>query len=101
MTEKNEYYNMTEKEWDGQIRDMCRRFGWRYYHTYRSKRSPQGFPDLVLVRPPRVVFAELKRDTTKLTPFQEEWMTDLKRCSGVEAYIWCPSDFYEVAEILR
>ena len=34
--------------------------------------SPKGEPDLRLVRPPRVVFLELKADKGKLTPEQTE-----------------------------
>jgi len=52
----------------------------------------KGFPDLVLVRPPRVIFVELKSDSGKLSPDQVDWLTKL-RTSSVEAYCWCPSDW--------
>ena len=56
---------MTEKELDAAVGKLCRLYGWRRYHTYRSKHSPAGFPDEVLLRPPRLVFAELKSEKGK------------------------------------
>lgn len=54
--------------------------GWRGYHTHRSQHSPAGFPDLVLVRRGRLVFAELKRqaDRYQPTPAQAAWLEDLR-----------------------
>src|SRR5690606_18787452 len=54
--------------------------GWLGYHTYRSTRSPEGFPDLCLVHPKagRLVFAELKRQKrSNPTPAQVEWLEAL------------------------
>ena len=66
-------------------------YGWRLvYHTFRSQHSPSGFPDYVLVRE-RVVFAELKTEKGKPTPFQTEWLDGL-RSAGAEVYLWRPSD---------
>src|SRR5437667_4476291 len=42
-----------------------------YTTLFRSTCDGAGFPDLVLVRPPRVLFVELKRDAYgKLSPSQ-------------------------------
>jgi hypothetical protein len=30
-------------------------YGWAHYHTHDSRRSDEGWPDLVLCRPPRLV----------------------------------------------
>ncbi len=99
---------MTEAELDGHVKQLAALFGWLRYHTYRSKHSPAGFPDLVLVRPPRVIFAELKRDLgvkggaagVGPTPDQERWLEALGRCPGVERYLWRPADIDTVAAIL-
>ena len=91
---------MTEKELDAAIRELAVLCGWRRYHTYRSIRSPAGFPDLVLVRPPRVIFAELKSDDGIVTALQSEWLDDLRRCPGVEAYLWRPTDLEEIGKVL-
>jgi hypothetical protein len=39
---------------------VFKRNGYLVYHTYDSRGSERGFPDIVAVRPPVVVFAELK-----------------------------------------
>ncbi len=91
--------DITEKAFTQQIRDLARMFGWRFYHPYLSIHSEKGFPDCTLVRE-RVVFAELKRESGKLTPYQEEWLSALKD-GGAEVYVWRPSQFHEIAEILR
>ena len=49
---------MTEADLQRSIIIAAREFQWLAYATYRSMRSEPGFPDLVLVRPPRVIFLE-------------------------------------------
>lgn len=50
--------------------------GVAWYHTYRSRRSPEGFPDYVIrTRPP--IFAELKADGGTLSRSQAEWLEGL------------------------
>jgi hypothetical protein len=83
------------------VRDLAKVFGWRRYHTWLAKHSPAGFPDEVLVRPPRLVFAELKSETGKLTPDQEEWLEELRQVPGVEVFVWRPSDMDEIERLLR
>ena len=74
---------------------------WRAYHPALSKWSERGWPDVALVRPPRFILAELKSDKGKVTPQQQEWLDDLARCPGVEVWLWRPSDFEQIVEILR
>jgi len=83
------------------VRQLARREGWLCYHTHRSERSEPGFPDLVLTKPGRLIFAELKSATGKLTPFQHTWL-DLLRHSvaHVEVYCWRPADYAEIVAIL-
>ena len=92
---------MTEADHLEQVKAVALMCGWRLYHTFDSRRSAAGFPDLVLVKPPRVVFAELKREKGKITVAQHMWFHDLDECPGVEVYIWRPSDWDEIVEVMR
>lgn len=90
---------LTEKQFAGQVADCAKALGWRRYHTFRSERSPAGFPDEVLARD-RVVFIELKTSKGKPSPFQTEWLDALAR-AGAETYLARPSDLDDLARILR
>ena len=99
--------DLTEKQWAAQISDLAKTLGWLRYHTYRSDRSPAGFPDEVLVKD-RVVFMELKRDLTgkrsvdrarQPSPLQVEWMDRLAK-AGAEVYLARPADWQEVGRVL-
>ena len=93
---------MTEKQWQQQVVDLAQVYGWLVYHTYDSRRSEPGFPDLVMVHKgqERVIYAELKTARGSLTPDQHEWLRALQAC-GCEVYLWRPYDFGDVIEILR
>ncbi len=91
---------MNEKQLDAAVRELTAMFGWLRYHTFDSRRSPGGFPDLVLVRPPRVIAAELKAENGRLTAKQAEWLNALGQCPGIETYVWRPQDFDHVTAML-
>ena len=93
--------DITEKAFEGQVKDLAKVFGWRYYHTWRSIHSPAGFPDCVFVRLSRLVFAELKSNKGKLSLEQEAWLEDLKATEKCEVYLWRPSDIDSIVEVLR
>jgi hypothetical protein len=98
-----------EKDLREQIRSLTKIYGWRMAFTQYSLRSPKGFPDLVLVRPPRLIFAELKSEIGKTTPEQDQWLEDLRTVrheqrlsdEAIEVYLWRPTDIERIAEILR
>ena len=91
----------SEKDFQQAVRDYARLTGWLDFCHWTSIRSPAGFPDLTLVRPPRVVFAELKSERGRLTAAQSETLAALSNCPGVESYLWRPSDWDAITEILR
>jgi hypothetical protein len=94
---------LTERQFMAQVVAYAKLTGWRVYHTFDSRRSDPGFPDLVLCRarhpPPRVVFAELKAQRTPVTDDQRAWIDELRAC-GQEAYIWRPSQWPEIEKVL-
>jgi len=91
---------MTEKEFLQQVRDLAKLCGWLTYHTYDSRRSPEGFPDLVLVRGNQIVFTELKSEKGKLRPEQRMWLDALEKVCNVEVYLWRPHNWDEIVERL-
>ena len=84
--------NCLESELQSKVKKLARTLQWRIYHNPDSIRCEAGFPDLVLVRHGRLIFAELKRQKGELSSDQELWLKDLS-CSGVEIWIWKPSDW--------
>lgn len=74
---------MTEQQLQAAIVEAAQALGWLVYHTYDSRRSHAGFPDLVLVRQPRLIFAELKDDTRPMTEEQVRWSAGLLGVSQV------------------
>lgn len=88
----------TEKQFQALVLDIARALQWRAYHTFDSRRSAGGWPDLVLVRE-RVIFAELKREGESPRPDQVEWLNALAS-AGAEVYVWTLADFDEIASIL-
>lgn len=109
---------MTERDFQQQIIDYARLRGWKVHHDLPSQRAngrwsthtqgDQGFPDLVLVRgerparivsgiivprPPRIVFAELKTQNGKVRPEQQEWLDTIGEDAEVTKWVWRPKDF--------
>lgn len=90
-----------EKHFQAEVIKLAKRCGWRHYHTHDSRRSAAGFPDLVLVRGQRLIFAELKVKPNRPTPAQEEWLADLRRIHGdVVTVLWYPEQWMEIERTL-
>ena len=75
-------------------------YGWLAYHTHDSRRSTAGFPDLVLVKPPHVLFLEVKRENGRLSVAQADWLAALWGCNEVQAAVVRPSDWEQIVEWL-
>jgi hypothetical protein len=88
-------WDPTEKEWQAEVVKAARMGRWLTYHTYDSRRSSGGFPDLTLVRDTDLIFAELKTLRGKASDEQQGWLTRLEK-TGVEVYLWRPSDVEQV-----
>jgi len=91
---------VTEASWQQTVKEAAEMFGWWVYHTHDSRHSQPGFPDLVLIKPPRVMFIELKRETGQLTIEQRYVMDMLGECSEIETHIARPSNWSQVVEWL-
>lgn len=53
---------LSEKRFLQQVIDYARATGWLASHSFDSRHSESGLPDLTMVRAPRLVYAELKVD---------------------------------------
>lgn len=93
--------SMTERQLQEAVVNMAKNLGWLVQHTYDSRRSEPGFPDLVLVRH-RVMFRELKRTNGRLTKDQEKYLERLARADADQG-VWRPWDLLNgtIAKELR
>ena len=91
---------LTEKIFMESIIDLARSTGWMVYHTYDSRRSTAGFPDLVMTKHKRLVIAEIKTETGKTSPAQDKWLETLRTARGVKVKLWRPSDWPEIERTL-
>lgn len=93
---------ITEKAFLAAIIRLARQNNYLYYHTHNSKRSPEGFPDLVLAKAGAPLLCiELKTDTGQVTPAQAAWWEVLRSTTGVVAEVWRPRDLDDIVERLR
>ena len=99
--QKQQQPAVTEADLREQIRTLAHLYGWLMYFTQDSRRSPAGFPDLVLAHPEqgRIIYAELKSEKGRVTTHQAEWIEALKSC-GQAVYLWRPDDITEIARLL-
>lgn len=92
---------VTERDFQGEVLAAARLLGWRCYHTLDSRGSAAGFPDIVAVRGPRLIMAELKRQKGTVSDAQQAWLDDLAKVETLDTFLWRPSDWPAVEEALR
>jgi hypothetical protein len=86
------------------VLELARICGWSLrYHTYDSRRSEPGYPDLTLCRPSdgRLLIAELKTLSGDLSDGQRAWVEGLATVRHFNVRVWRPSDWDDLARILR
>jgi len=89
-----------ERDFQNAVLELAQLLHWRVYHVPDSRRCPAGFPDLVLCRPPVLLFVECKTDKGRIRPEQHEWLAALHECDGVRVRVWRPKDWDEIEETL-
>jgi hypothetical protein len=70
------------------------------YHETPVQADGAGWPDLVLVRQGRVLFAELKRQAGRVEPRQRAWL-DALAAAGLSVAVWRPSDWAAIETALE
>lgn len=120
---------LTEEHFVQQILDLAQLYGWLAFRVEQStrvavrrsgvsvrvrniNRAGVGYPDITLVRAPRLIFAECKRNTgphggdshSRLTREQEVWAHELRQVGlaapNVEWHFWRPADLDDIARTL-
>ena len=120
--------DLLEDDFKDNVIDLAHMLGWRVAHfrpaqTKHGWRTPmqgdKGFPDLVLAKRGRVVFAELKSRTGKPSEDQRDWLGELSATDpeswrvvmtgatsghrgpmNVEVYVWRPDDIDQIGKVL-
>jgi len=91
---------VSEAAFQQQIKKTCEWMNLAVYHTYDSRRSQPGFPDLVIAGANGVLIRELKTETGRLTRMQQYWL-DVLTEGGMDAAVWRPSQMNQILHELR
>ena len=98
------YPAVKEDDFLAAVTELATLTGWLVYHTYDSRRSQAGFPDLVLARADRLIFAELKTNKGVIRAAQVTWLDTLGAVAhdqpNVSVYLWRPKDWAGIEKIL-
>lgn len=99
---------MKEAPWQAQVIELAVRYGWWWWHAPDNRpagrgrarhvqRTVPGFPDLVLIRGPELLFVELKGTSTRVTDAQHAVISMLAVVEAwnphVEVHVWRPDDW--------
>ncbi|MCC3276390.1 VRR-NUC domain-containing protein [Arthrobacter sp. zg-Y20] len=84
----------TEEQLQANAINAAEQFGWSAYHTYDSRRSRAGFPDLVLWHPrqKRFLLRELKTEQGVLSATQTTTIQTMQ-AAGADVAVWRPRDW--------
>jgi hypothetical protein len=92
-------WQTSETAFQAKVVKYATEHGWMSYHTWKSANSSPGFPDLVMIRGDRIVVAELKVGTNKVTKDQRAWL-DAFDGAGIIPHVWRPDDVEFIEEVL-
>lgn len=95
---------MHEYQLQDGVMQLCRYFNLLAYHTHDSRRSAEGFPDVVVLGT-SLLLAELKVGGRRLTPAQEAWGEGLEEAASYDGSrvmyrVWREDDWWS-GEIRR
>lgn len=101
-----------ENDFMRQVMDLAKMRGWKVAHfgasvrvvgknrTFVGDKDAAGFPDLVLARGNRAIFAELKAPKGKVSEAQLDWLDALWK-AGCETFLWYPKDWATIEQTLK
>jgi hypothetical protein len=78
---------------------------WRWHHVRRLDLGLQmgdpGFPDVIALRGPDLLVAELKGPHGRYELGQREWLAAFDEVRRIRTATWRPADVDAIAEVLR
>ena len=92
------WLEVDESAFQKHVVNYATKLGWNI--NKNTVADQPGFPDLMLVKEPQIIYAELKTERGKVSIEQWKWLWRLTD-SGQEAYVWRPSDLRFILERLR
>lgn len=100
----------SESDFKDTVIDLAHHYKWLVHHDRPARTSrgwataiqgDAGFPDLVLAKFGRIIFAELKTETGGVTDEQQTWLDALANWhSECWVVVWRPSDMGLIRELL-
>ena len=82
----------TEAQFQAWVMNLAKVHGWLVYHTYDSRRSLRGFPDIIAIRRGRMLALELKIEKGIPTPEQDAWLDAFMGVPFVRCGVFRPSE---------
>lgn len=82
---------ITERMFQASVIQLCKLLGIWHYHTFDSRRSVAGFPDLLILGKRGALWRELKREDGRVTAAQSEVGLRMDRI-GWDWAVWRPAD---------
>ena len=92
---------ITEKAFQQDILDSARKLGWLCFHTFDSRRSEPGFPDIIAIRGATMLCLEVKDEDGEPSSAQEEWLARFQQVKYVEASLVRPEHRDQVNDVLN
>lgn len=94
-----------ERDFQTLVEGMMRANRWSVYSVRRSdlaQASLAGYPDITAWRvvDKRLIFAELKTDTGRVSPSQQAVLEELRSLGTAEVYLWRPKNLEEIRQII-
>lgn len=110
----------TEADWQKTLISYAHLMGW-LVATFRPARvlrhgketyetpvgaDGRGWPDLVLVKTifsgdTVILASELKSESGKISTSQAMWLENMDKVAGVFAFVWIPSQFQDISDVLQ
>ena len=92
--------NKAEQGFQQAIIELAMLSGFEHiYHTWDSRNSPAGFPDLIMLKGKRMIVVEVKVKEP-LSAEQYFWLLAFRDITK-EVFLWTLDDWDEIEEVLR